>query len=297
MKLIALIPVRNEDWVLAISLRAALRWCDEVVVLLHACTDRSAAIVGEVSRENPFRVTVLDDSGETWNEMPQRQRMLQAARMNGATHIAIVDADEILTGNLIDGIKRDVSELPAGWLLELPGYNLRSSLTRYHTNGIWGNRWFANIFVDHPSLSWTGDQFHHREPFGIKQRTKFSYQHGNCGILHLWGASERRLIAKHRLYKITERLRWPEKPAAEIERMYSWATKGELGNPAYGTPETWTYAECPWEWWKPYADLVTHVDKDANMYLDLHAVPWQEAECARLIALHGADKFTGLDLS
>jgi hypothetical protein len=40
MKLIGLMPVRGEDWILGLSARAALMWCDELVILLHSCTDR-----------------------------------------------------------------------------------------------------------------------------------------------------------------------------------------------------------------------------------------------------------------
>jgi hypothetical protein len=46
---------------------------------------------------------------------------------------------------------------------------------------------------------------------------------GKGGIMHLWGLNERRLIAKHAAYKMTETLRWPNKPRSEIDRMYSLA--------------------------------------------------------------------------
>ena len=106
--------------------------------------------------------------------------------------------------------------------------------------------------------------------------------------MHLWGASERQLRAKHALYKITERLRWPDKPIATIEKEYSWAIKGEPGHPSFGTPETWKYNTVPDSWWAPYAHLMK--------YLDVDAEPWQEAEARRLYAKHGPERFKGLDL-
>ena len=45
MKLVGLMPVRNEAWCLGFTLRVALRWCDEVVVCDHGCTDESRAIM------------------------------------------------------------------------------------------------------------------------------------------------------------------------------------------------------------------------------------------------------------
>ena len=172
--------------------------------------------------------------------------------------------------------------------MQLPGYNLRGSLNRYHSNGIWGNRWFAVAFADDPRLGWSGDNFHSRDPLGMTLRPYRIIGQGLGGVMHLWGASERRLRAKHACYKITERLRWPDKPLADIERMYSWAIKGEPGHRSYGTPETWTYADVPASWWAPYAHLIK--------YLDVDAEPWQEAECIRLIKEHGPRMFQGLDL-
>src|SRR4051812_45523687 len=112
-------------------------------------------------------------------------------------------------------------------ILQLPGYNLRHGTAFYHANGVWGNRWFSTAFQDDPRLGWAGDRFHHREPMGVKLQPYRPIQQGDGGVMHLWGASERRLTAKHALYKLSERLRWPEKPIAEIDRMYSLALKGD----------------------------------------------------------------------
>ena len=102
--------------------------------------------------------------------------------------------------------------------------------------------------------------------------------------MHLWGVSEKKLVAKHRLYRITERLRWPDKPVAEIERIYSMATCGriEMGD----TPNTWTFAAVPPAWW----------DGIELKYLDLNQPPWQDAECERLIAQYGSEHFAGLSI-
>ncbi len=284
MKLSALCPVRNEDWCLGLSLRVALRHCDSAVVLLHACTDRSAEIVAEVAAEQPGRVTVIEDADGKWAEMQHRQKLIEAARDNGATHVAIVDADEVLTGNLLPIIRGLVEQMPRHTVMQLPGYNLRGGIDRFHANGVWGNRWFSFAFADDPALGWHGDQFHHREPMGAPLVLRRVGTHGNGGIMHLWGANERRLIARHRLYKMTETLRWPAKPVAEIDRMYSLAIHGQPGD----EPKYWRYMLVPDEWWAPYTDLAQH--------LQLDAVPWQEAECERLIAEHGEARFAGLDL-
>jgi glycosyltransferase involved in cell wall biosynthesis len=285
MKLIATMPLRNEGWVCGLSLRVALTWCDEIVVLVHASTDDTSDIVLEVEREYPGRVHTSFVFEQSWTEMQHRQLMLDRARGRGATHIAIIDADEIITGNLPPfGAWRDTAQM-----LELPGYNLRSGINRYHTTGTWGRRWFSCVFRDDERLYWwqkgrNDEQFHHREPFGRTFNAYRPVHQGQGGILHLWGASDRRLKAKHALYKVSERLRWPEKSVEEIDRMYSWCFTGQKPD----EPQSWLYASVPEEWWTPYADWMK--------YLDLHREPWQEAEVRKLVAKHGREAFTGLDL-
>lgn len=283
--LVALMPVRNEDWVLGLSARAALRWCDQIIILDHASTDRTPEIIRELVKEEPGRVIGLREENGVWDEMRHRQTLLDAARSQGATHIAIVDADEILTANLIEPIRSTIDGLPRASILELPGYNLRGSLTRYHANGIWGNRWFSIAFADDPRLGWNGDRFHHREPMGLSLHVWRAVGQGQGGIMHLWGLNERRLVAKHAAYKMIEAVRWPTKPRAEIDRLYSLAF-----DPSKDTrfDQQWQFRDVPDEWWCSYISLLSELHADAE--------PWQEGFCRDLLAQYGPHAFAGLNL-
>lgn len=285
LNLVGLMPVRNEDWVLGLSARVALMWCDKLVILDHASTDRTPAILSDLCREYPGRVSVCRNENGIWDEMQHRQSLLGEGRRLEATHIAIVDADEIVTGNIVGTLRRTVETMQRGSILQLPGYNLRGAWDRYHANGIWGNRWFSVAFADDPRLYWRGDRFHHREPMGIPLNQWRPVGQGGGGVMHLWGLSERRLIAKHAAYKIIEALRWPQKPKAEINRIYSQAIT-PAANPQF--EQNWRYAAAPENWWAPYADLLRHLHADA--------APWQEQMCRDLCEQHGAARFAGLDL-
>lgn len=294
MKLIGMMPVRNESWVLGLSARVALKWCDQLVIMWH-CAEHDPekeeraldAITDElVSEFTAERVRVILNIDNDWNEMGHRQAMLTAARQHGATHLAIVDADEVMTANLIPGVRRCSEMLSPGQGMMLPGYNLRHSINQYHATGIWGNRWFSAVFADSPELHWAGARFHHREPMGLSLAWQHPVPHGRGGIMHLWGANEKRLVAKHRLYKVTERILFPDKPVADIEYEYNQATRGR---PNHGdTPATWKFLGVPAEWWNGHADLMRHLHLDAE--------PWQDAEADRLIALHGRAAFAGLSV-
>lgn len=289
MKIVGTMPVRNEAWILGYTARVALRWLDHLVILLHACEDGSERIATDLAKEFWPRVTILHHEAPKWDEMAHRQYMLEEARRQEATHIAIVDADEALTGNLFERIREACRlNLQPGSIMQLPGYNLRGGIERYHNNGIWGNRWFSCVFPEHPRYCWRSDRFHHREPFifGSAQllTPAVPFAQGEGGVLHFWGASERRLRAKHAMYKVTERLRWPHKDIGEIERMYSWAIRGTGSGP--DTPEGWKYATVPAGWL--CADLLHHIDLDG--------VPWQEAAVREAVAAARPGTFDGLDL-
>lgn len=294
MKLVGLMPVRNEEWCLGMSARVALQWCDELVMLFHCCTDRSNQIGWDLASECPDRTSQIFTAGG-WNEMEHRQWLLSVARERKATHLAIIDADEILTGNLLEQIggqtliRSLVEATPQNHIMQLPGYNLRGGLHRYHSSGIWANRWFSTAFIDDPALSWSGDKFHLREPQGRKLWSYKPVAQGGGGVMHLWGASERRLRAKSALYKITERIRWPNKRVEEIDTMYSWAIYGRPEVPA-DTVGAWIYADVPGHWWARYSETKW------GQYLDVNAEPWQEAECVRLVKEYGPRMCEDLDL-
>lgn len=285
MKIVGMMPVRNEAWCLGLSARVALKWCDQLVILDHASTDGSRDIERQLAREYGRRITIVCEDDPAWDEMRHRQILLREARVCGATHLAIVDADEVMTANLIGQLPAIYANCFPGQVLQFPGYNLRGSLDRYHANGTWSKRWFSVLFRDDPRLSWQGDQFHHREPFGLHLRAWKPIEQGGGGVMHLWGVSERRLLAKHAWYKITERLRWPGKHRAQVDLQYSMAVKG-TGGP--DTPANWIYSHTAPTWWEGHADLV--------QYLHIDSVPWQERAIADAIERHGRSNFEGLDL-
>jgi len=281
MKLIALMPTRNEEWIIGLSLRVVLRWCDSVVVLQHCCTDRTAEIVAEISAEHPGRVHLIVDDNPEWAEMAQRQRMLETARSHGATHLACTDADEVLTGNLLPLVREQIDCLPKGGFMRVGMPCIWRSLTQVRRDGIvWSNRSdLCLAFADKPDLCWkktNGYDHHHREPHGARHVAQMRVDVG--GVMHLQWASWRRLVAKHNLYKVMERVKYPDKSVSEIDRQYSQALD-ERGLMTTKTPD---------EWWAPYQDLLKFVDLDA--------VPWHEMECRRLIEQYGIEKFTGLNL-
>lgn len=274
-----MMPVRNEDWILPLSIPGVMSWCDALVVLLHRCVDDSKVIV-QVARANygTDRVMILESEDESWHEMIHRQRMLDAARTMGATHLAITDADEVLVQP--NSIKPMIAGLAAGHMLQLPMRNVWRRFNQYRSDrSPFGQAVTTLAFADHHSLGWrntNGDYcHHHREPFNGRVGLRV---YDVPGVLHLQFVDWARLTAKHAWYKMQERARWPHKPVAEIDRLYSMALDetGFQGSPI------------PDGWWSGLTEFFE--------FVKIGAPSWHIAECARLKAAYPRGYFNGLNL-
>lgn len=272
-------PCRNEEQNIGLTARVALKWVDRLLVYAHCCTDRTIDILETIQHQEGGRIAIYIDPEPQWNEMEHRQFLLEWARQLKATHIAIVDADELLTANLLPSIRGLVEQTPAGQILSLRGVQLWQSLGHYRCDSYFRAK-FSLAFLDHPSYAWrprgqNGYEHHCRPPQPLTE--------GFCpqvdgGVMHLQFVRWRALRAKQALYQATELLRWPEQGAERIARKYSWWRQ-----------EAVDLRPCFRDWWAGYEDLLKHID------LSDDRPSWQERELYRLIDKHGRAKFTGLD--
>lgn len=274
MKLIALCVMRDEAWVIGASLRACLKWTDGAAILLDRCTDRTEQIIREVQDETDKEILVSKTgASEHWEEMTNRQKNLDDARSMGATHLAIVDADEILLHQDLPLVRGWFQRLNAGQVLDVAMIAPWKSLDVYskHTQGI-----ITLGFKDMPGMGWAprgSEKYHHhnRPPHGMTSRVS-----EDGGVMHLQFAAWNRFIWKHRHYMMSEVIRWGY-PPSQLNSKYHW-----WDQPPHGT----NLLPIPKEWWGDYP-------KDK---IDLNAHVWYESECKRMATVYGMQKFVGLDL-
>ena len=281
MKLIGLMLARNEDWVIEASAKAALRWCDELVVFLDRCTDNTIECL-RVADAGAGRIMYMAETAEKtqWDEMDVRQLTLEQGRANGGTHFAIIDADEILTANLDDRIRGEFEKLGPGQVLEVPMLAMRTLDIYQDDDSVWSSAWITLGFCDRPIVTWKpaedGYHHHHRAPYGVKETLRYLRKKEDGGVLHLQFCNRRRLVAKHWLYAYVDHLRWPlREDVAKLSWKYSLALARTNGLGAL-----------PGEWWGNREKRAIRLD----------GVPWQEDELRRLIALHGESAFEGIQL-
>ena len=293
-KVIALTATRNEDWVLGLSLRVSLSYCDAVVITDHCSGDRSGQIIRDVQAEFPERrISVRRSEDEEWREMDVRQEMLDRGRRLGGTHFIIVDADEVPTGNLFADLRAFALSPARGGYVSLP------MISTYHAPGVfrWDGPWGDDSripwgFCDAAGLRWKPShwrlkrssdyQLHRRTPRKAVDRGLMVAGKDAGGLFHLQFVNKTRLQAKAAWYKMIETLRYPGKRSpADLNRLYDWTLREDEATQVYGVPASW---------WAPYAQKgwLRHFTPDAPS--------WHASEARNLAARHGLERFSGLDL-
>lgn len=273
MRLIGGMLARNEGYIIGMTARAALLWLDELVIFVHASTDNTAEIASQVAREHPGRVTILTDGDPVWREMLFRQRMLDAARVRGATHFATVDADEMMTSNLLPQIKSIIENGPRKSIFEPPWVCLAGGLDRYYAGGKWYANWVSVSFRDDPQFYWearNGYDHHHRRPMGLPMdrynpiRQSYSPEQHEGGLMHFQFVNARRLKAKQFWYQLIEKQRW------------GYVRADYAGTVEHSDPGKYATAACPGSWFTGYGDFMMHYYPDAE--------PWHIEEIKRIVA-------------
>lgn len=285
MKLVGLMHIRNEQWVLRASVPAALRLVDRLAVIDHASTDDTPVILNEMAAAHPGRITTGSFTGRHYNEAGLRQACLDLGREMGGTHFFWIDADEIVTANTLDTIRHTMGTLAPGQGLELPWIAMWESLDDHREDeSVWTNNFKRFGFADHPEMSFSAsrdgyDMHRHTPELADAPSLRPIHTQTEGGVMHLQFANRRRLIAKHAWYKMSETVRFPgRKSPADIDAMY---------NQALSTQDL-RRVRTPKHWWAGYVHL-----RDC---IDLNDAPWHEREVLRFWQDNPPGTFDGLEL-
>jgi hypothetical protein len=255
------------------------------VLTLDRCTDRSAEIAARVSKETEdgrIMFHIPENRGEKWDEMDMRQENFDVGRSMGGSHFAIIDADEIITLNLVPVVRKWLRHLAPGQILDLPMIPVWGPGVYRDDDSVWTRAHLTTAFRDNPNLCWkaAADGYHHhaRPPRGASENRMRPIEKGQGGVMHMQFANRRRLLAKHVLYRMVDHLRWPERETVEqLNAKYDQA----LSAPGI-------LSQVPDDW--------LDSDTAATDWTGTGSVPWQEDEIARLLHAHGHGAFAGLDL-
>lgn len=154
MKIIALVPVKNESWALPSYLSSVSKIADQIIALNDSSTDKSRDILIAAG------VTVVDydATGEDVVNMgKRRQQLLELGRKAGGTHFIWLDADETFSADFISHARDTIARLQPGQKLTMRWVNVWKDTTQYlnDTKSPFGYIWKDFAVCDSSTLSFS----------------------------------------------------------------------------------------------------------------------------------------------
>ncbi len=202
MRIISLLPVKNEAWVLRHTLSQLLKVSDHVLILDDGSTDETRSLI-----EGDPRITVLNfESNERHVNMSERRRiLLDEGRNAGGTHFVFLDADESFSSQAIEKLPSLLSKMEKGQKLAFPWINVwkDNGLFFYSQKDLKNYKDF--VFCD-DGISTFENQFlsEGRTP-GSNTPKNFIKVDANCGsVLHFQKIASARNQLKQAWYRCNE---------------------------------------------------------------------------------------------
>ena len=158
MKVIALLPFKNEEWCLPSYLHNTTKIVDEIIAIDDGSIDNSVKILEDAGAK-VYSSEKLIKFNSGWSEGSIRAELLKLGREAGGTHFVCLDADETFTNPLIDNFQELIPQLQPGEKMSLQWLALWKSYT--HDATVWSNNWKDFVVCDEPSLSYNHNQHMH----------------------------------------------------------------------------------------------------------------------------------------
>ena len=178
MKVIALLPFRNEEWCLPSYLHNTTKIVDEIIAIDDGSIDNSVKILEDAGAK-VYSSEKLIKFNSGWSEGSIRAELLKLGREAGGTHFVCLDADETFTNPLVENFQELLPQLKPGEKMSLQWLALWKSYSSYrHDTTVWSNNWKDFVVCDDPSLSYNHNQHMHvgRTPASVSDVNNESWR-------------------------------------------------------------------------------------------------------------------------
>lgn len=204
MKIISLLMMRDEEWILPTFLSQMQKIADEILILDTGSRDRSIEIAqnfGAHVRQGIYC------SNHHNNYASWRNTLLEWGRERGGSHFIFLDADEVFSTNYLTLLRKHLSAMHPGDKLYLDWVNLWKSPHYHRTDwSIWNYLWKDFVFCeDGVSQFGTGIGTHEQRTPGNtlpKQKQRVARHQGV--VLHYQCVPFQRFQMKQAFCKVRE---------------------------------------------------------------------------------------------
>ncbi len=279
LKIIGLIPLRNEEIFIPQCLRGLSMLVDEIIILDDVSTDGSVPLIESLAKE--CKVTEIIRK-KTWfrDEPGDRNALLNAGRAHGGTHFVVIDADEMFTGNCLDNdyLRTLILNLQPGDSLVMNWIQLWKSIDFYRfDDSVWTNNYKPFIFADNPKAVYSSEFLHtHRIPWNLGGKY-YQIEGYTYGLMHFQFVNFENVTMKHCWYRCLEKIR-TKKTGAEINNIYCLPFM----------PQNTNLEPAPKEWFDNYhffdRSIFTKEEK------------WRKAQIKEWLAQYGTEFFKDIDI-
>ena len=219
MKIIGLVPFKNEEWIFATCLASLRSVCDEIICIDDGSTDKSRQIADK------YDCIVHDNDKLTnigWSEHHIREKLLQLGREANGTHFICLDADEAISNPFVSNYKQILQALQPGQKISMQWLALWKSLSAYRNDrSIWSNLFKDFIVCDDGKMSYNYVWLHVDRTPGVTTPTNTKRLPIEAGaILHYQFSDWDRYQTKQCDYRCCELIKQPGTEAA-INQKYS----------------------------------------------------------------------------
>lgn len=217
MKIIALIPFKNEEWILPTFLLSVKQIADEIIALDDNSTDNSVEILeknGVIVKKVPH--------GEFIPMSYKRQVLLDEGRKRHGTHFIWLDADEAFSANFIKNAKNIIKELKPGQKLSMQWVALWKSPYNYRNdNSVWSNNYKDFIVCDDLTSNFKEQFLSEARTQGVNnEQTLVKIKPEEGVVLHFQFINWDEFQLKQAWYRCSELINSPEN-ALGINNTYS----------------------------------------------------------------------------
>lgn len=233
MRVIALMPVKNEEWVLPVTLPALQNYIDDLIVLDDSASDKSASLVRK------FGGTVLTQEGGATDYSSFRSRLLNAGRNKNGTHFVWLDADEAFSSNFLTTFRRRLGVMSSGSALLLNWICLWKSPYRMRfDNSVWVRNFKDFVFCDDGSSDFPQVTDHEPRTPVYRSRSNLKRIKTTEGVvLHFQFVPFQRFLAKQAYVQCREVITWKRDPKL-VNSQYR-ITKDSEGIKCIPIPSSW----------------------------------------------------------
>jgi len=238
MRVVALLPFKDEEWILPAYLSSVAPVVDEIVAIDDGSTDGSRRLV---ENAGGYVIANTDVVQAGWAEHSVRQTLLRVGRERGGTHFLGLDADEALTAPARTHLRDALTELAPGRKLAMRWLTLWKDRSRYRDGD--GSVWDALV----KDFAWadSGTDDHAYAFLGVARTPGpnvdsewMTLPPARGAVLHYQFVPWQRTAVKQAWYRCSELIRTPER-AFDINLMYAHG----LEDPAASTRDVladWT---------------------------------------------------------